>query len=128
MSLREPIHDILDFAMDTANLITCIQFFHPVWFVLVKKDYSSSYSSVFRSMFSAEQDGGIVVFHFPSFISLSFSLNLEQFALYPMKTPETFRQEYQSPILRIIPMSLENAICDSTIPGGNEDIGYEDWD
>ena len=40
----------------------------------------------------------------------------------------TTPQEYQSPSLRIIPMSLENTICDSTIPGGNEDIGYEDWD
>ena len=37
-------------------------------------------------------------------------------------------KDYQSPALRVIPMSLENAICDSTIPGGNEDIGYEDWD
>ena len=42
--------------------------------------------------------------------------------------PETFRQEYQSPALRIIPLIPENAICDSSIPGGNEDIGYEDWD
>ena len=30
--------------------------------------------------------------------------------------------------MRIIPIFRENAICDSTIPGGNEDIGYEDWD
>ena len=43
-------------------------------------------------------------------------------------TRETSRQVYLSPNLRIIPMSFENAICDSTIPGGNEDIGYEDWD
>ena len=47
----------------------------------------------------------------------------------PMKDNKSYQgQEYQSPSLRIIPMSLENAICDSTIPGGNEDIGYEDWD
>jgi len=45
-----------------------------------------------------------------------------------MNTPETFRQEYQAPALRIIPVHVENAICDSMIPGGNEDIGYEDWD
>ena len=38
------------------------------------------------------------------------------------------RKDYQIPSLRIIDMNLENAICDSTIPGGNEDIGYEDWD
>ena len=45
-----------------------------------------------------------------------------------MKTPEAQSQEYVSPALRIIPLITENAICDSTIPGGNEDIGYEDWD
>lgn len=45
---------------------------------------------------------------------------------YTAETPQ--RQEYQSPALRIIPVNVENAICDSTIPGGNEDIGYEDWD
>ena len=43
-------------------------------------------------------------------------------------TPETSHLEYQAPALRIIPMSHEHAICDSSIPGGNEDIGYEDWD
>jgi hypothetical protein len=45
---------------------------------------------------------------------------------YTAETPR--RQEYQSPVLRIIPILVENAICDSVIPGGNEDIGYEDWD
>ena len=44
----------------------------------------------------------------------------------PMNT-QTPRQEYQAPAFRIIPVRVENAICDSTIPGGNEDIGYEDW-
>ena len=38
------------------------------------------------------------------------------------------RKDYQIPALRIIETDLENVICDSTIPGGNEDIGYEDWD
>lgn len=38
------------------------------------------------------------------------------------------RKDYQIPALRIIETNLENVICDSTIPGGNEDIGYEDWD
>ncbi|MBQ6761341.1 MAG: hypothetical protein IJP49_01160 [Bacteroidales bacterium] len=37
-------------------------------------------------------------------------------------------QEYVSPGLRIIPLICEHAICESPIPGGNEDIGYEDWD
>ncbi|MBO6033970.1 MAG: hypothetical protein J6T22_14485 [Bacteroidales bacterium] len=43
-------------------------------------------------------------------------------------TSEASLLEYQSPAIRIIPLISENAICDSTIPGGNEDIGYEDWD
>ena len=42
--------------------------------------------------------------------------------------PKATSQEYITPTLRIIPVISENAICDSTIPGGNEDIGYEDWD
>ncbi len=42
-------------------------------------------------------------------------------------TSEALRQEYRSPALRIIPLITENAICESTIPGGNENIGYEDW-
>ena len=47
----------------------------------------------------------------------------------PMKGNILYQgKDYQSPALRVIPMSLENAICDSSIPGGNEDIGYEDWD
>lgn len=36
--------------------------------------------------------------------------------------------EYIIPAQRIIPFYLENAICESPVPGGNEDIGYEDWD
>lgn len=38
------------------------------------------------------------------------------------------REEYQSPAQRVIPLIPENAICGSPIPGGNEDIDYEDWD
>ena len=64
-----------------------------------------------------------ILFYLPPFHYICF-----QKSHTPMNTPETFRHEYQSPALRIIPMSLENAICDSSIPGGNEDIGYEDWD
>ena len=40
----------------------------------------------------------------------------------------TLRQEYQSPALRILPLRIENAVCGSPIPGGNEVIDYEDWD
>ena len=36
--------------------------------------------------------------------------------------------EYVSPASRVIPLIPENAICDSPVSGGNEDIGYEDWD
>lgn len=35
---------------------------------------------------------------------------------------------YVAPTFRIIPLRMENAICESPVPGGNEDIGYEDWD
>ena len=40
----------------------------------------------------------------------------------------TDRRAYMSPSVRIIPVCNENAFCASSIPGGNEDIGYEDWD
>jgi len=45
-----------------------------------------------------------------------------------MNNSETAPKDYQSPTLRIIPIISEDAICGSTLPGGNEDIGYEDWD
>ena len=35
---------------------------------------------------------------------------------------------YIPPIVRVIPLIMENALCGSPVPGGNEDIGYEDWD
>ena len=41
---------------------------------------------------------------------------------------ENLRPEYIQPALRLVPLKIENAICESPIPGGNEDIGYEDWD
>lgn len=43
-------------------------------------------------------------------------------------TAESQRQEYRSPALRVVPLNVENAICGSPLPGGNEDIGYDDWD
>lgn len=33
---------------------------------------------------------------------------------------------YYPPEVREIPLSMENAICGSPLPGGNEDIGYDD--
>ena len=35
-------------------------------------------------------------------------------------------QTYCTPKVREIPLSMENALCGSPIPGGNEDIGYDD--
>ena len=34
---------------------------------------------------------------------------------------------YIVPSIRLIPMVYDNAICGSPTPGGNEDIGYEEW-
>ena len=45
-----------------------------------------------------------------------------------ISSPQTTPKEYFSPTLRLIPLNIENAICDSSIPGDNEDIGYDDWD
>lgn len=35
-------------------------------------------------------------------------------------------KKYFPPKVREIPLSMENAICGSPLPGGNEDIGYDD--
>ena len=43
-------------------------------------------------------------------------------------TPSSAGSEYVSPAMRTIPLIPENAICDSPVSGGNEDIGFEDWD
>ena len=45
-----------------------------------------------------------------------------------MSTSENLREAYQTPALRVVPVQAGNAICGSPIPGGNADIGYEDWD
>ena len=42
-------------------------------------------------------------------------------------TSNESRQDYQTPSIRLIEMNLENALCGSPLPGGNEDIDYEDW-
>jgi hypothetical protein len=36
-------------------------------------------------------------------------------------------REYLSPKVRNIRLSMENVICASPVPGGNEDIGYDEW-
>lgn len=41
---------------------------------------------------------------------------------------ESTVREYASPAVRVIPLRAEHAICESPVPGGNEDIGFEDWD
>lgn len=41
---------------------------------------------------------------------------------------ETPKMNYSSPIVRVIPLTMEKALCGSPLPGGNEDIGYDDWD
>lgn len=85
--------------------------------------------------------------HNPSGLNLSYSVFVRELHLCPyylqdfqfycyiwesnnslIMKEEHLRKTYQAPVLRIIPLIPENAICDSTIPGGNEDIGYEDWD
>ena len=37
------------------------------------------------------------------------------------------RNEYIAPRTRVVPLSVENAICGSHQKGGNEDVGYDDW-
>jgi hypothetical protein len=44
-----------------------------------------------------------------------------------MDNVTSLKPNYCSPIVRVIPMALENALCGSPVPGGNEDIGYDDW-
>lgn len=36
------------------------------------------------------------------------------------------KEQYNPPKVRIIPILMENALCGSPLPGGNEDIGYDD--
>lgn len=45
-----------------------------------------------------------------------------------MDTSGNLREVYQAPALRVVPVQVGNAICGSPLPGGSEDIGYEDWD
>ena len=34
---------------------------------------------------------------------------------------------YDSPMVCVIPVSIGNALCESPVPGGNEDVGYDEW-
>lgn len=47
---------------------------------------------------------------------------------HPSEITHCAGTEYVAPALRTIPLLEEHAVCASPIPGGNEDIGYEDWD
>lgn len=35
--------------------------------------------------------------------------------------------KYLEPTIRVQQLHMENAICESPVPGGNEDIGEEEW-
>ena len=35
--------------------------------------------------------------------------------------------EYLTPAVSIIPIITEDLICESPLPGGNEGIGFENW-
>lgn len=37
------------------------------------------------------------------------------------------RHQYKTPVIHVIPVMQENALCGSPVPGGNEDVGYDDW-
>ena len=37
------------------------------------------------------------------------------------------RQDYVSPQLIMLPFEVEQVLCESPLPGGNEGIGFEDW-
>ena len=37
------------------------------------------------------------------------------------------RVKYLSPMVRFVRFSVDHVICGSPVPGGNEDIGYEEW-
>ena len=37
------------------------------------------------------------------------------------------RTEYLSPGVRIVRLSMDNVVRASPLPGGNEDIGYDEW-
>ena len=57
-----------------------------------------------------------------------------RYLCYPMANYSFYMQKtdtskpYSRPVVRIIPLVMENALCGSPVPGGNEDIGYDDWD
>ena len=40
--------------------------------------------------------------------------------------PDILNRDYQSPSLRLIDINLETSVCSDPLPGGNEDVGYDD--
>ena len=35
-------------------------------------------------------------------------------------------RQYEAPLVRIVPVRMEQCICSNPLPGGMEDIGYDD--
>ena len=36
-------------------------------------------------------------------------------------------QDYEAPTVELIPVATESVLCESPLPGGNEGIGFENW-
>ncbi len=45
-----------------------------------------------------------------------------------IETTLNANHNYDAPIVWVIPMAFEDVLCGSPVPGGNEDVGYDDWD
>ncbi len=45
-----------------------------------------------------------------------------------MKTNEILLTNYKAPRIQSIPMEPEDVLCGSPVSGGNEDVGYDDWE
>ncbi len=43
-----------------------------------------------------------------------------------MLNTNSIKMPYIPPFVRVVPLTIENALCGSPLPGGNEDIGYDD--
>ena len=64
--------------------------------------------------------------HFSTIISIFVRIRLFQF-LY-MTVMETKGKLYSSPAMRVVEFQTESVICGSIQAGGNENVGFEDWD
>ena len=66
------------------------------------------------------------MFNFTDVNHMRYSFSLVQSVVSVMKQKDS--KAYLPPVIRWVPLGLENALCGSPLPGGNEDIGYDDWD